>query len=97
MYALEKATEEGLTVIDPFNDYIDEKWILDNRHYESSTESAFRSHVRRTNITIILLTLRCDVDVINDRHDTLFGGNLHPVLQLRKLSTMVVEEGYDIG
>jgi phosphomannomutase len=55
--------------------------------------------VSKTSLQTILLTLRCDVDVINDRHDTLFGGKLPSpsAATLGKLSAMVVEEGYDIG
>jgi len=55
--------------------------------------------VSKTSLQTILLTLRCDVDVINDRHDTLFGGKLPSpsAATLGKLSAMVVEDGYDIG
>lgn len=100
----EKATEEGLlTVIDPFNDYIDEiMGFLDKTAIMKARLRVLLDPmygVSKTSLQTILLTLRCDVDVINDRHDTLFGGKLPSpsVATLRKLSTMVVEEGYDIG
>ena len=30
--------------------------------------------VSRTSLQTILMTARCEVDIIHDRHDTLFGG-----------------------
>ncbi len=55
--------------------------------------------VSKTSLQTILMTARCDVDIINDRHDTLFGGRLPSpsAKTLTRLRTMVVEEGYDIG
>lgn len=55
--------------------------------------------VSRTSLQTILLTARCDVDVIHERHDTLFGGRL-PAPNAETLNTLranVVEGGYDIG
>ncbi|MBE7062814.1 MAG: phosphoglucomutase/phosphomannomutase family protein [Ruminococcaceae bacterium] len=55
--------------------------------------------VSRTSLQTILMTARCDVDTIHDRHDTLFGGRLPaPTAKtLTRLRDMVVEGGYDIG
>ncbi len=55
--------------------------------------------VSKTALQTVLVTARCDVDIINDRHDTLFGGRLPApsAHTLQKLSNMVVEEGYDLG
>lgn len=55
--------------------------------------------VSKTSLQTILMTARCDVDTINDRHDTLFGGRLPSpsAKTLTRLRTMVVEEGYDMG
>ncbi len=55
--------------------------------------------VSKTALQTVLITARCDVDIINDRHDTLFGGRLPSpsAHTLQKLSSMVVEEGYDLG
>jgi phosphomannomutase len=45
------------------------------------------------------MTARCDVDIINDRHDTLFGGRLPSpsAATLTKLRDMVVEQEYHLG
>lgn len=55
--------------------------------------------VSKTALQTVLVTARCDVDIINDRHDTLFGGRLPApsAHTLHKLSDMVVEEGYELG
>ncbi len=55
--------------------------------------------VSRTSLQTILLTARCDVNVIHERHDTLFGGRLPaPNYQtLGALRAAVLENGADIG
>ncbi len=55
--------------------------------------------VSKTALQTILMTARCDVDLINERHDTLFGGRLPSpsASTLSKLSDMVVEQHYDLG
>lgn len=55
--------------------------------------------VSKTSLQTILMTARCDVDTINDRHDTLFGGRLPSpsAKTLTRLRSMVVEEGYNMG
>ena len=55
--------------------------------------------VSKTSLQTILMTARCEVDIINDRHDTLFGGRLPSpsAHTLSKLRAMVVEQGYDLG
>jgi len=55
--------------------------------------------VGKTSLQTILVTSRCDLDVIHDRHDPLFGGRLPAPTNdtLRRLSLMVVEGGYDLG
>lgn len=55
--------------------------------------------VSKTSLSIILNTLRVDVDIINDRHDTLFGGKLPSPASstLHKLSDMVKENNYNMG
>jgi phosphomannomutase len=55
--------------------------------------------VSKTTLQTILMTARCDVDIINDRHDTLFGGRLPSPSEgtLAKLRDMVVEQGYNLG
>jgi phosphomannomutase len=55
--------------------------------------------VSKTTLQTILMTARCDVDIINDRHDTLFGGRLPSpsAATLTKLRDMVVEQRYNLG
>ncbi len=55
--------------------------------------------VSRTSLQTILLTARCDVDVIHERHDALFGGRLPApnVETLGALRGAVLESRADIG
>lgn len=55
--------------------------------------------VSRTSLQTILLTARCDVSVIHERHDTLFGGRLPApnVETLGALQAAVIEQRADIG
>jgi phosphomannomutase len=55
--------------------------------------------VSKTSLHTILLTCRCDVDVIHDRHDTLFGGRLPaPTADtLNALTNYVLENDCHIG
>jgi len=55
--------------------------------------------VSRTSLQTILLTARCDVDVIHERHDALFGGRLPApnVETLGALRGAVLESKADIG
>ncbi|HCA30575.1 MAG TPA: phosphonomutase [Ruminococcaceae bacterium] len=55
--------------------------------------------VSKTSLQTILLTARCDVNVIHERHDTLFGGRLPApnVETLNALKNYVMESHADIG
>ncbi len=55
--------------------------------------------VSRTSLQTILLTARCHVDVIHERHDTLFGGRLPAPTPatLKALQGTVLETRADIG
>lgn len=55
--------------------------------------------VSKTSLQTILLTARCDVDVIHERHDTLFGGRLPAPNEdtLNALKNYVIENHADIG
>lgn len=55
--------------------------------------------VSRTSLQTILLTARCDVSVIHERHDTLFGGRLPSpnVDTLGALQAAVLDNRADIG
>lgn len=97
---LEKTNYE---VIDPFNDYIDsilntlDIQAIRNAHLKVLVDPMYG--VSKTSLTTILVTARCEVDIINERHDTLFGGKLPtPTAQsLLKLKDMVVSEHYHLG
>lgn len=100
----DEALEKGIIVkADPSNEYIDA--ILDmvdndavrNRNLRVLLDPMYG--VSKTSLQTILLTLRCDLEVINDRHDTLFGGRLpSPSAEtLTHLKQLVVEEKYDLG
>ena len=100
----DEAVEKCLVIrIDPSNDYIDT--ILDMVDNEAVRKRNLKVlldpmyGVSKTSLQTILLTLRCDLEIINDRHDTLFGGRLpSPSAEtLTHLKQLVVEEGYDIG
>lgn len=89
--------------INPFNGYIDSILSLvdvdaiKNAHLKIALDPMYG--VSRTSLQTILLTTRCEVEVIHDRHDTLFGGRLpSPSLNtLGALSRFVVETGCDLG
>ena len=102
--AFEEAVECGkIRLIDPFNEYIDA--ILDSLNVEAIKKRRLKvlldpmHGVSKTCLQTVLMSARCDVDVINERKDPLFGGKLPaPSSQtLRKLRDMVVERHYDIG
>lgn len=66
--------------INPFNAYIDS--ILSSVNAEAIRTAELRVvldpmyGVSKTSLQTILMTARCHVDVIHERHDTLFGGRL---------------------
>lgn len=55
--------------------------------------------VSETSLKTILLTARCDVETIHERHDTLFGGKLPAptATTLRTLQNYVIDKKCDIG
>lgn len=55
--------------------------------------------VSQTSLRTILMTCRCDVEVIHDRHDTLFGGKLPApnAVTLIPLSNFVVDNRCNLG
>lgn len=100
--------EEGVAsdivkIINPKNDYIDGILnVIDIPKIKSRNLKVLLDPmygVSKTSLQTILLTCRCDVEVINDRHDALFGGRLPSpsAKTLRRLSQLVVENGYDLG
>jgi len=100
----EEAVEEELVQIhNPFNEYIDE--ILSQVDVEIIREAGLKIAldpmygVSQTSLRTILMTARCELDVINERHDTLFGGKLPTpnAANLRALQNYVIDGSYDMG
>ncbi len=99
----EGLSEGKIHLISPFNDYIDtilsmlNVKAIRNKHLKILLDPMFG--VSKTSLQTILMSARCDVDVIHDRHDTMFGGRLpSPSAQtLTRLSDFVVEKNYDLG
>ena len=91
--------EEGY----PFNEYIDS--ILGLVDVQKIQRARLRIAldpmygVSHSSLRTILLTCRCDVDVIHEQHDTLFGGRMPAPSAdaLRMLSEYVVENKCDLG
>ena len=87
----------------PFNEYIDS--ILSRVDVEKIKKTSLRVAidpmygVSQSSLRTILLTCRCDVDVIHEQHDTLFGGRMPAPSAdaLRLLSNYVVENRCDLG
>ena len=86
-----------------FNDYIDS--ILSFLDTQSIKNSGLRIAldpmygVSQSSLRTILMTCRCDVDVIHEQHDTLFGGRMPaPSAEaLSMLSNYVTEKNCDLG
>lgn len=92
-----------VTFIDPRDKYLDS--IMEKIDMEAIRARRPRIvldpmyGVSLTGLMTILLTARCDVDVINDRHDAFFGGHLpapNPDT-LRDLQGSVADHHADIG
>ncbi|MFT3889580.1 MAG: phosphoglucomutase/phosphomannomutase family protein [Arachnia sp.] len=89
--------------INPFNGYIDsiiaqvDMGAIREAKLKVALDPMFG--VSKTSLQTILMTARVDVEVINDRHDTLFGGRLPSPTShtLQALSRYVVENGCDLG
>lgn len=98
------AVAQGIvTEENPANEYIDS--VLAS----VDTEAIRRAHLRialdpmygvsQTCLSMILMTCRCDLELIHDRHDTLFGGKLPAPNEetLGPLSAMVPDRHCDLG
>lgn len=89
--------------INPFNDYIDT--ILEMINTDAIREKSLKIlvdpmfGVSKNSLQTILLTARCEVDMIHERHDTTFGGRMpSPTADtLARLAHMVAEKKYDLG
>ncbi len=100
----EKALEMGMIrEIFPLNEYLDN--IIAAVDMEAIREANLNIAldpmygVSETSLKTILLTARCNVETIHERHDTLFGGKLPSpsAATLRALQNHVMERGCDIG
>ena len=100
----DKALAEGFIEEQyPFNDYIDS--ILQFVNADAIKHSHLRIAldpmygVSQSSLQTILMTCRCDVDVINAQHDTLFGGRIPAPSAdaLKALSNYVVEHRCNLG
>lgn len=100
----QEAVDLGIIrIINPMNDYVDtiismlDVESIRNKELKILLDPMFG--VSKTALQTILLTARCEVDVIHDRHDTMFGGRLPSPSEntLTQLIHMVVEKGYDLG
>ena len=87
----------------PFNEYIDS--VLSLVDVEKIKKARLRIAidpmygVSQSSLRTILLTARCDVDVIHEQHDTLFGGRMPAPSAdaLKRLSDYVVENRCALG
>ncbi|MDO5629843.1 MAG: phosphoglucomutase/phosphomannomutase family protein [Mobilicoccus sp.] len=100
----DEALDSGLvTVQTSMNWYLDaiiDKLDMDairHRHLHIVLDPMFG--VAQTSLQTILMTARCQVDVINDRHDTLFGGRMPSpgAASLQHLTSEVLHRKADLG
>lgn len=100
----EEALEKGLIQeIYPLNEYLDN--IISAVNMDIIREAGLKVAldpmygVSETSLKTILLTARCDVETIHERHDTLFGGKLPAptAVTLRALQNYVIDKKCDIG
>ncbi|MDD3428512.1 MAG: phosphoglucomutase/phosphomannomutase family protein [Oscillospiraceae bacterium] len=102
--AFEEALASGsVKYIDPMNDYIDSILSAINveaiRNCQLSVALDPMYGVSKTALQTILMTARCEVSVMHERRDTLFGGRL-PAPNEKTLASLInfVEENHcDIG
>lgn len=87
----------------PLNEYLDS--IIDAVDMEKIRKRGLRIAldpmygVSETSLKTILMTARCEVETIHERHDTLFGGKLPaPTAEtLRTLQNYVIDRKCDLG
>ncbi len=100
----DKAIEEGLiNEIYPLNEYIDS--ILEDIDVDAIKKAGLKIAldpmygVSETSLKTILMTARCEVETIHERHDTLFGGKLPAPNEdtLKMLKNHVTDYGFDMG
>ena len=92
-----------ITEANPINEYLDS--ILSAVNVEAIKNAALRIGfdpmygVSWSSLSMLLTTCRCDLEIIHDRHDTLFGGKLPApnVDTLKPLSALVLDKRCDLG
>ena len=100
--------EEGIASkkieeIYPLNEYLDS--IIDTVDMDAIKKRGLRIAldpmygVSETSLKTILMTARCEVETIHERHDTLFGGKLPAPTQetLKSLQEYVLDRNCDLG
>ena len=99
-----EALEQGLVVeFNPLNEYLDS--IIEHIDMEAIRNAGIHIvldpmfGVSQTALKTILMTARCDMDVIHENHDTLFGRKLPAPASntLKELQNYVIENHCDIG
>jgi phosphomannomutase len=99
-----KAVEKGIVrFIQPQNDYIDsilsliDTDVIKKRGLRILLDPMYG--VGKTTLQTILHTCRCNVDVIHERHDPLFGGRVPAPMNstLGHLEQLVIQGKYDLG
>ncbi len=98
--ALKKAL---IAEFNPINDYLDS--ILSDINVSEIRKANLHVAldpmygVSETSIKTILITARCDVDIIHGRHDPLFGGHTPAPDSdaMKELGSYTVMHGYDMG
>ncbi len=100
----ERALNDGLVIeFNPLNEYLDnvismiDMTAIRNAELKIALDPMYGVSV--DSLKTILLTARCDLDVINGQHDALFGGKLPAPSgeTLRALQSHVVDHACDIG
>jgi alpha-D-glucose phosphate-specific phosphoglucomutase len=89
--------------INPLNEYLDniiaavDMDAIRESHLKVALDPMYG--VSETSLKTILLTARCEVETIHERHDTLFGGKLPSpsAHTLKSLQNYVVDKHCDIG
>ena len=92
-----------ITEANPMNEYLDS--ILSAVNVEAIKNAALRIGfdpmygVSWSSLSMLLTTCRCDLEIIHDRHDTLFGGKLPaPNMEtLKPLAALVLDKHCDLG
>ena len=100
----EEAVNDGcIEIINPMNDFVDS--IIDKIDMDSIKKANLRVlidpmfGVAKNALQTVLISARCDVDVINDGENPSFGGLMPSpnAATLYRLKHLVAHDGYDIG